>query len=120
MSRRYLTKSEADSALRRGKTIELFVGGCEVENQKCVRWASFNLSGSAVKGSLWEAVDQGSEDYLDIYTFDSPTGDYNEPVLVVETESVELAAKALGLNELNFVNQGVVQDEYLAYLKSST
>lgn len=120
MSRRYLSAQEAETTLRRGKAVEIFLGGCEVQNKKCIRWASFNLSGSLVIGSLWEALDQGTEDYLDIYTFDSPTGDYNEAVRTVEAENVELAAKELGLNELKFVNQGVVQDEYLSYLKSST
>jgi hypothetical protein len=120
MSRRYLSNTEAENALRRGKTVEVFLGGFRVENEKCIRWASFTLSGSEVKGNLWEAFDQGSKDYCDIYTFDSPNGEYDEPVKTVSSVNIEQAAKELGITELKFVNQGVAESEYIAYLESST
>lgn len=120
MTRRYLTIQEADSALRRGKSVEIFLGGYEFKGEKCIRWASFAVSGDVVIGSLWEALDQGSEEYVDVYTFESPSGEYDEPVKIVTSKSIEDAAIHLGIKELNFVNYGVVQDEYLSYLKSHT
>lgn len=120
MVRRYLTIQEAISALRRGKLVEIFLGGFIVNKERCIRWASFEQSGSGVSGSLWEAYDQGSEDYIDIYTFDSPSGEYDEPVKLVHCDDIEDAAKELGVSEFNFVNQGVVQDEYSSYLASHT
>jgi hypothetical protein len=120
MARRYLTAQEAESALRRGKSVEIFVGGFDIEGEKCIRWASFTASGDEVTGSLWEAFDQGSEDYIDLYTFDSPSGEYDEPVKVVASKCIESAANQLGIKELKFVNGGVVEDEYISYLKSHT
>ena len=118
MTRRYLTTQEADSALRRGRSVEIFLGGFNFEGQKTIRWASFTASGADVSGSLWEAYGQGSEDYIDIYTFDSPSGEYGEPVKVVTSTNIESAASELGIKELNFVNHGVVQDEYISYHSS--
>jgi hypothetical protein len=120
MSRRYLTLKEAEAVIRRGKTVEVFLGGFEQNSQNCIRWAVFNSSSDGFEGSLWEAIDQGSEDYLDIYTFDSPSGEYDEPVKIIQSPSLESAANMLGITELNFVNQGVVQDEYGSYLESRT
>ena len=120
MSRRFLSAPEATSSLRRGKSVEVFLGGFEFEGKKCIRWASFSSSGSGISGSLWEAYDQGSEDYVDVYTFDSPSGEYDEPVKKVVSKNIEDAAYELGINKPNFVNQGVVQDEYISYLKSLT
>ncbi|WP_418357063.1 MULTISPECIES: hypothetical protein [Shewanella] len=120
MSRRYLTKTEAEFALRRGKTVEVFLGGFKVENDKCIRWATFTLSGSGVKGNLWEAFDQGSVEYCDIYTFDSPNGEYDEPVKTVISVDIEMAAKELGIIDQKFVNQGMAESEYIAYIESST
>ncbi len=116
MARRYLTIDEANAALSRGKSVEVFVGGFIFDGVDYIRWASFSKSGDAVTGSLWESLDQGSEDYLDIYTFDSKTGEYDEPVKVANTESIEIAASTLGISELKFVNYGVAQDEYASYL----
>jgi hypothetical protein len=120
MTRRYLTTQEADSALRRGKSVEIFLGGFEFKGDRYIRWASFTVSGDVVTGNMWEALDQGSEDYVDVYTFESPSGEYDEPVKVVTSKNIEGAANHLGIKELNFVNSGVVQDEYLSYLKSHT
>lgn len=119
MSRRYLTVNEAESALNRGKSVEVFMGGFVYESEKCIRWASFVKSASGVCGSLWEAFDQGSVDYVDIYTFDAPTGEYDEPSKIVEAPSLEAAASKLGINKLSFVNQGVVQDEYAQFIEAS-
>jgi len=65
-----------------------------------------------------EAFDQGSKVYLDIYTFDTPSGEYDEPTKSVTTENLKTAASALEIDDFNFVNQGLVQDEYADYLSS--
>ncbi|KTD96453.1 hypothetical protein N9H48_08395 [Pseudoalteromonas marina] len=120
MSRRYLSTTEAEFALQRGKTVEVFLGGFLAHGQKCIRWASFNNRGAEVEGQLWESIDQGSEDYVDIYTFESLSSEYDEPVRVEVAENIELAASKLGIEEFKFVNQGVVQDEYISYLRAGT
>ena len=120
MTRRYLSIQEAESARRRGTSIEIFLGGFMFEDKKCIRWASFTAKGDNLVGCLWEAYDQGSEDYVDLYTFDSPSGEYDEPVNVVTSATIEGVVKELGIKNFNFVNQGVAQDEYISYLKSHT
>ncbi|MCU7807131.1 MAG: hypothetical protein KZQ73_04570 [Candidatus Thiodiazotropha sp. (ex Semelilucina semeliformis)] len=120
MSRRYLTIQEARETLRRGKSVEIFLGGFEFNSEKCIRWASFIEDSSGIIGNLWESYDQGSTTYIDVYTFDSPSGEYDEPVKVVHSSSLENAAKELGVSDLKFVNQGVIQDEYISYLESNT
>jgi hypothetical protein len=119
MSRRYLTLQEAESALNRGKTVEIFLGPFTLNSEKCIRWASFSKSETGITGSLWEAFDQGSIDYVDVYTFDSPTGEYDEPTKSVTAETIKSSALELGINNFNFINQGIVQDEYADYLSTS-
>lgn len=119
MSRRYLTLQEAELTLNRGKGVEIFLGSFIHDSEKCIRWASFSKGASGVTGCLWEAFDQGSPDYLDIYTFDSPFGEYDEPTKLVAAENLEKAASELKIDDFNFVNQGIVQDEYADYLSSS-
>ena len=114
---RYLTLLAAESALNRGKSVEVFLGGYVLGARKCIRWASFEKSASGVCGSLWEALDQGSLDYVDVYTFDSPNGDYIEPSKIVEASSLKAAARELDVMNVKFVNQGVVQDEYAQFIE---
>ena len=120
MSRRYLTIQEAQETISRGKSVEIFLGGFKLNSEKCIRWASFKGNMSGVVGSLWESYDQGSTENIDIYTFDSPSGEYDEPVKEVHSSSIKNAAKELGISKLNFVNQGIIQDEYLSYIESNT
>ncbi|MDP2634724.1 MULTISPECIES: hypothetical protein [unclassified Pseudoalteromonas] len=120
MSRRYLSAQEAEAALRRGRAVEVFLGGYKYSSVNTIRWVSFSNSSGCVVGNLWEALDQGSKDYADIYSFDSPAGDYNEPVKVVESPDLTAAMKELGITNQQFINSGVVQDEYIDYLESRT
>ena len=120
MSRRYLSLQEAKAALRRGKAVEIFLGGFQVNTEQCIRWASFIATSEGVTGHVWEAFDQGSKDYVDVYTFDSPSGEYDEPVKSVVAPSLEKAANELGITEPKYVNQGIIQDEYLSYLQQRT
>jgi len=119
MSRRYLTLKEAESSLNRGKTVEIFLGPFTHDSKKCIRWASFSKCAPGIAGCLWEAFDQGTIDYLDVYTFESLSGEYDEPTKSVSAESLKSAASALKIETLNFINQGIVQDEYADYLSTS-
>lgn len=119
MSRRYLTLQEAESALNRANNVEIFLGSFTHDSEQCIRWASFSKGAIGVTGCLWEAFDQGSLDYLDIYTFDSPSGEYDEPSKSVTAENLKAAVSALKIDHFSFVNQGIVQDEYADYLASS-
>jgi len=120
MSRRYLTIKEAESTLMRGKSIEAWIDDFSNNGEKCIRWASFRSSNNKVLGCIWESLDQGDEDYLDIYSFDLLSGEYDKPAFKSIGNTLEEAVRSLGLSDIKFVNQGVIQDEYGSYLKQRT
>ena len=120
MSRRYLTEDQSKSALKRGKCIEAFVGGFSSGNKKTIQWASVSRDGEQLVGSLWEVYDEGDENYLDLYSFTPANGDYDTPIKTVKSSDLKEIASLLGFDVLNYVNQGVVQDEYNDYLGTIT
>ncbi len=119
MSRRYLTHKEVESAINRGKQVEAFLGSFQKE-EDCIRWLSVSGSGQQYSVSVWEAIDKGSEYYLDVYSFPPANGEWDEPVKVFEVSSLNEIAEVLGIGNLNFVNYGVVQDEYGDYKATCT
>ena len=120
MTRRYLTLAEAKSALSRNKEIETFLGGFQVGTKSAIRWASFSASNQEVVGNVWEAFDEGREDYLDIYSFTPISGVWDVPVESVYASSLEQVLEQLGISNTRIVNTGVVQDEYAEHLSSNT
>ena len=50
MVRRYLTKAEVVSALRRGKHVESFLGGFDADGLGAIRWSDFYGDGTNVYG----------------------------------------------------------------------
>ncbi|HDY7531045.1 TPA: hypothetical protein ACGUP1_004499 [Vibrio vulnificus] len=120
MGRRYLSLSEAESALNRGKSIAVFLEGFLHEGKKCISWASFSLNNGVVTGKLWAALDQGDQDYLDIWTFESVFSEYDEPAKETTSPNLTSACVELGIEPSKFVNESIVQDEYGDYLKNVT
>ena len=119
MARRHLTITEANLAIKRNKDVEIFIDGFVFKTKKCIRWASFRMEENYVVGNIWESFDDGSEDFLDIYSF-SPLTEEWEPVQTVKgTTLIEVVIK-MELPKDKFVNAGVVQDEYADYLAKNT
>lgn len=116
MSRRYLSIEEATSALKRGKGVETFLGGCDKAGQKCIRWASFSLCGDKYIGKIWEAIDEGSENFLDVYSFSPASGEWDIPANQAESMDFEAVLIKLDCLSEKLVNSGVVQDEYAEHL----
>ena len=96
MGRRYLTIQEAKSALKRGKEVEVFLGGFEKAGQKYIRWASIGINGNNFIGKVWEAIDEGSEDFLDVYSFSPASGELDIPASQAESAEFEVVLKELG------------------------
>ena len=120
MNRRYLTIEEAIAAIGRGKEVEIFLGGFDKAGEKCIRWASFGFNGNKYIGKVWESIDEGSEDFLDIYSFSPASGEWDIPVNEAESTEFEVVLKELKCPQDKLVNFGVVQDEYADYLSKST
>ncbi len=120
MTRRYLAIEEAKSAIKRGKEVEVFLGGCVKTGQKCIRWASFGLNDNNYIGKVWESFDEGEENFLDVYSFSPASGEWDVPVNQAASSEFEEVLKELGCPSDKLVNYGVVQDEYAEHLLSST
>ena len=120
MSRRYLTTDEAEAAVRRGKDVEVFLGGFESMGQRCIRWASINSSKEGFVGRVWESIDEGSPNYLDVYSFSPVSGEWDVPVRSEASSSLDALLELLGCPSNKLVNAGVVQDEYASYISAST
>ena len=122
MSRRYLSVSEAQNALSRGKSIEAFIGSCCRDNSKGIKWASIRYRNDTFITSIYETADLGDEDYLDIYSFGplNPELDYEEADLEFKYSSFESTLSYLELQfpglSKKLVNEFVIQDEYKDYI----
>ena len=115
MGRKYLTLEEAMSALNRGKEVESFIGGFENKNEIYIRWVSLSKINESIIGKVWESLDEGSEDYLDVYSFSPLNGEWNEPVKTVTAQNIEQVLAELEVLPTKLINTGMVQDEYASY-----
>lgn len=122
MSRRYLTPSEAESALRRGKSVECFIGPFERNGEKGVRWLSIRNSQGGVSALIYESADIGNEDFLDIYAFGplDPDLDFEDAAETIAAtsfrEAISIIEKSFPNVSSRIVNEGIVQDEYADFI----
>ena len=121
MARRYLTRSEAASAIRRQRTVEAFLGGFDAGEEKSIRRLVIYGDGTGVSAEIWESPDIGSEDFADVYEFGTLDHD-GEPAVIFPRQSLEgfldvIDAQYPGTSA-RLVNEGVVQDEYLDYKRN--
>jgi hypothetical protein len=119
MPRRYLSDTEIDQRLRRGRSVEAFLGGGLVEGQRTIRWIVLRYDSDHVRGELWEALDPRDPEWLDVYSFGTPDEE-DEPSTLYQFDSLQDGLAELDRQIPNisqrFVNQGVVQNEYAHYL----
>ena len=119
MTRRYLSKFEISSAVKRGKQVDAFLGAGDITSAPTIRYLSVRGGIDYVTAELWEVEDPRNPDFLDVYSLYSPNGD-DAPDQIFVFASVREALTELdkhfsGVSE-RFVNQGVVGDEYADYL----
>lgn len=122
MNRRYLYKDEVAAALRRGKTVECFLGRCERAGTLGVGHISIDITDDMIVARLFETEDMGSPAFLDIYEFGALNRalQQGEPDLIVSFTSLDecltfMEARWPGSSE-RLVNEGVLQDEYADFL----
>jgi len=112
---RYLTLSQIESALNREKSVEQFLGSSEGE---CIAWLEMRPSTEGVELWHYEVFDDGDENAADLYSF-APTGEGwpEMPVSHHETfaDALRAAQQNHGASNERWVNQSVIQDEYLDY-----
>jgi hypothetical protein len=122
MTRRYLLRDEVDGALRRGNSVECFLGSCERAGKPGVRHLSLNLDDGTVVVGLFETQDLGDPAFLDLYEF----GPLNDALGLGDAEqTVRFSSldECLAFMEDHWpgssghlINEGVLQDEYADFL----
>ncbi|WP_368881080.1 hypothetical protein [Shewanella algae] len=122
MSRRYLSLSEAESALNRGKVIECFLGACERDGKQGIKWLSICSLGGGFEVSIYETADLGDESFLDLYGFGplNPDLELEDPDRQEQFEDfqslIQFLEKHFEGSSQRLVNQMVVQDEYSDFI----
>lgn len=112
---RHLTEEQALQALARGAGIEQMISRDLADGEVC--WLGLRSQRQTFVITLHRVVDQGSDDFLDVYEF-QPADEAEEPgegmVLAYRDEASAALAVAVahGAERNLWVNAGVIQDEY--------
>ena len=114
---RHLTQSQIESALKRNKSVECFLGAT-AEGQ--ISWLSLTPNFGAYELWRFDAFDDGSEDYLDVYSFEMVEPDFLDPLRVFDgvSEALAYAEENHSADKSRWVNEALVQDEYADLLAS--
>jgi hypothetical protein len=121
---RHLSRSHIESALKRGKEVEQFIGGFEYEGRKSISWLTIRSTDFGYTLLHHEQFDEGSSDFCDVYEYEY----INLPEYRYEPEHLNLkslddvfeAASKIGATENRWVGHGMVQDEYHDYTNKNT
>ena len=123
MGRRHLTVNEIESTLRRGKSVEGFVGVCDRDGKAGFRHVSLSSSSDKIHVRIFETVDRDIDD-SDVtewgplnasLTLGEADREFLFPTLSACFAYLESAWPGISCR---LVNDGVLQDEYLDFRKA--
>ncbi len=118
MTRRYLSESEILGAIRRGRSVGVFLGAGDAA-VPTIRYLTLRGTEQQVTAKLWEVEDPRNPNFFDVSSLYPPNGD-DEPEQVFSFTSVQQALSEIDTHfpgaSGRFVNQGVIDDEYRDYL----
>lgn len=117
---RHLLAIDIPASLRRGKSVEQFLGRSPADAD-CIRYVELRPSNGLIEIWVYDVEDIGGEEYFDLYDFpnlepdgpDSPVATFKEPQAAVVYASASLTADLT-----RWVNLGVAQSEYLDYIRA--
>ena len=118
---RYLTESNIQSALQRGCYVEQLISPTTINDAVVLRWLELRATDDRFTLTLYEVFDDGSEDFLDVYSFEQVSPD-EEPVrhsFFTLNEALSFAETSYSAPRDRYVNQAVIQDEYADYLRNT-
>jgi hypothetical protein len=113
---RHLPPRDALQALNAGRPIEQLLDDRLDEGDRIIRFVRIDKEATGEFAvALFESIDEGSAEMLDIYEFtaldpDLPYGDITE--FESAEEAIDFCIADLGAVAGRFVNGGVIQDEY--------
>lgn len=117
---RHLLAIDIPTALKRGKSVEQFLGRSPADASH-LRHIELRPSDGQVELWVHDVEDIGSEDYLDLYAFPplEPDGpDRPEATFPDAPAAIAYASASLAADPVRWVNPGVAQSEYLDYLRA--
>ncbi|MGA5198146.1 hypothetical protein [Streptomyces exfoliatus] len=122
---RYLVESFIVGTLRRGRSVEQFLGPIGSPDRPGVRYAEVRAARTSFEVYVHTVEDLGHETFLDLDEFPPFDQDAEEEEFGRFLGSAEepqgalvLAEECTGAVRGRWVNQGVVQDEYLDFVRA--
>lgn len=117
---RYLSTIDIPAALRRGRSVEQFLGRSP-EDSDCIRHVELRPAEGKVEVWVYDVEDLGSQERSDLYAFPymEPEGP-QAPVATFDDAmgAVSYASASLAADPSRWVNRGVVESEYGDYLRA--
>jgi hypothetical protein len=113
-----LTEHKISAALSAGRRVEQFLKPRREQDETIIRWLDLSMRHASYVITLYEVCDDGGPDYLDVYSFgeavpDADPAQHSFPSL---DSALAFAASTYDAPRNNYVSQGLIQDEYAAYL----
>ncbi|MGW4303248.1 hypothetical protein ACWEHT_26255 [Streptomyces sp. NPDC004646] len=122
---RYLVESFILGALRRGRSVEQFLGACGSAERPGVCHVEVCPTKGRFEVRLHTVEDIGSERFRDLGEFPpfAPDDEASEFGLLLGTaedplSALEIAERQTGAERARWVNEGVVQDEYGDFVRA--
>ncbi len=118
---RYVPSASVAATLRAGKIVEQWFGAAEVDGETIIRFLSIDPSRGAFSVSFSEVLDQGHDEWLDVYAFyDLDEDRYDDSVREFPTaeEAIAYAMQTYGAKPDQFLLFGAIQDDYADYLRA--
>ncbi|MGW0185743.1 hypothetical protein ACWDV7_08340 [Streptomyces sp. NPDC003362] len=122
---RYLIEPFALGALRRGRSIEQFLGAAGTPEDPGIRWAEVRPTAKGFALVVHVAQDIGDEDFCDLVEFPSferedGEEDFGDQIAVVgdAATALAIAEEKIGAGRDRWVNEGMADDEYRDYVRA--
>jgi hypothetical protein len=121
---RYLTEVFAVGALRRGRSIEQFLGAASGSEKPGIRWIEIAPTATGFRVVLHVVEDVGGEHFCDLVEF-PPLDPGPEEIFGLEIAAADDAAEAMMIagtrtwaDPDRWVNQGMAGDEYRDFVRA--
>ena len=118
---RHLPLVSVSEALRRGQSVEQFLGRTpDLSGGVHIRWVELRPTERSIEVWVHDVEDIGNEDLLDLYSFPYLDPDVTDPAAAFHDSDAALAyvMETLAIASSRWVNQFLLQDEYLDYVRS--
>jgi hypothetical protein len=122
---RYLAESFVLGALRRGRSVEQFLGPCGSAEHPGVHYVEVRPTQQRFEVFLHTVQDVGSENFLDLGEFppldpDDEESEFGRLLGMAEDPlaALQVAERHAGAERGRWVNEGVAQDEYGDFVRA--